>query len=388
MLETSSIFPENNPLVKFISFALLIGLLFVSCQNQESSNVVFDYYPQSERFEEGVVSKYYEHFYPNKTNSEPRTNIHYSLVRKTSESTYIKEHYNGAFEMTDYGELSVDDGKIFLDSAVTFFGSAARDTAISDIKQPVYEIWKEEHFGGRLEEHIDYIRDQYEIERIQSRILDSTVQDKPAKVLLGKRNIRSIKRDTIFRYEYASVYVQGLGLFSSLSSRQDGRFVTELVEQMSVETFKERQNHGKNRVAYIDPNSTMDAAGDFELCGDEQEIADYYNSDDDVRYIGDKGEMMKIIRSQLDRKKLNEESGYLTFRFVVNCKGEAGRFVTEQASLDYAAKQFPKEAIDHLYQITAGLEQWRPSVIRDEPRDAYVYITYKLQNGTLTDVLP
>lgn len=51
-------------------------------------------------------------------------------------------------------------------------------------------------------------------------------------------------------------------------------------------------------------------------------------------------------------------------------------------------KQFPKETINHLYKVIAELKTWNPCVINQEPRDAYFYLTFRLKNGVIPDILP
>ena len=362
-------------------------MLTITCSEEKSTNQAFSYFPDATILKKGVVNKYYEHYYPNDPNSEIRTNIFYTLIQKTSENSYTSHRYNAGFELKDYDEFLMKGALVLLDSSLSFYSLANLDTVISEIRSPIFEIW-EEPSGEGLLEFMDYDGDQYEIEKVQKRILDTLIMGKPAKVLIGERNVKSFERDTIFRYKYASTYIQGIGLWSHLSTRQNGRFATELVEQMPMSRFRKLASHDKKRVAYIDPYSTIDDATNFVICGPEKGIADYYNARKEVRYADSKGEMMRIIRSNTEREKLMGDSGYLTFRFVVNCRGEAGRFVMEQTSLDYEDKEFSKETVDHLYQITYSFKRWRPAVIREEPRDAYVYVTYKLQNGVITDVLP
>ncbi len=366
---------------------LLLTVLILSCSEQHD-DLIFSYFPEKTLLDEGVVNKYYEHFYPKETTRKARTNISYALTQRKSANRFSVKWYNAGFELTEINEFRVEDGVVFLDSSISFYGFANLDTMISKISSPVYEDWNNQKSDQSLIELMDFDGDKYEVVRLQKRTIDSTILNKPAKVFIGNRNLKSIRRDTTFQYKYAFTYVQGIGLYNSLSTRPNGRSVTELVEQMPVSAFKEMSRHQKKRVAYIDPVNTLDDAIYFELCGHENAIVDYYNSSPDVRYADGKGEMKKIIRGKLEREKLHGESGYLTFRFVVNCKGETGRYVLEQSDLNYQKKQFSSETIDHLYQITNDLKRWQPAVIRDKGQDAYVYLTYKLQNGVVTDVLP
>jgi hypothetical protein len=183
-------------------------------------------------------------------------------------------------------------------------------------------------------------------------------------------------------------YVEGIGLFHIKKNFPDGQKIFELVEQMPLSAFIKLKKHDLKRVGYIDPSKTLDNNDNFRLCFKEELIHDYYNSSPQGSYAKGKKAMVKIISSKLQKEKLHNESGYLTFRFVVNCRGEAGRFVTEESSLDYEKKAFNKETIKHLFTILhQNLEKWQP-VVTDEPKDAYFYVTFKLRNGEIIEILP
>ena len=78
----------------------------------------------------------------------------------------------------------------------------------------------------------------------------------------------------------------------------------------------------------------------------------------------------------------------MTFRFVVNCEGKAGRYMVIQNNLDLEPKVFDEKLTSHLFTITQGLKEWRPVILENEPRDYYMYITYKLLDGKIIEILP
>jgi hypothetical protein len=138
-----------------------------------------------------------------------------------------------------------------------------------------------------------------------------------------------------------------------------------------------------NDIGYIDPKTAL---GDknFKTC--KNEIYEYYNSEPDGGYKHGK----KALRDSVLRKysvSINE-SGYLTFRFVVNCEGKAGRYIVIQNDLDFEPKEFAEELTSHLFTITQDLKEWRPVILENEPRDYYMYITYKLLDGKIIEILP
>jgi hypothetical protein len=73
---------------------------------------------------------------------------------------------------------------------------------------------------------------------------------------------------------------------------------------------------------------------------------------------------------------------------VVNCKGLAGRYQIVENDLDFKPKQLNQDLVQHLFTITQELKDWKQLVWEKEPRDYYMYITYKLQDGKIIEILP
>jgi hypothetical protein len=172
-------------------------------------------------------------------------------------------------------------------------------------------------------------------------------------------------------------------------SYERGTTRLELIEQIPFKEFQQRANHGVKRVGYIDPRSVLDQGSDFKLCDKQVKVADYYNGQDKrAQYVGGKKAIWELVNQHLDKSKLFNESGYLTLRFIVNCEGEAGWFTMEEADLDFQPKRFHTETIQHFFEILYQHPNWKPCIIREEARDAYTYITFKLKDGEIIEILP
>ena len=81
----------------------------------------------------------------------------------------------------------------------------------------------------------------------------------------------------------------------------------------------------------------------FKIC-DSTRIVDYYNYliGDSIhrrtQYITNKNGLRKEVLSKYVNKDY-KDSGYLNFRFIVNCKGEAGAYVIHENDLDLNPKK-------------------------------------------------
>jgi len=145
------------------------------------------------------------------------------------------------------------------------------------------------------------------------------------------------------------------------------------------------------RVAYIDLQKALNTEN-FEVC-DSTYIVDYYNRgrDDSIhrrtKYNTNKNGLRKEVMSKYKNRNYSD-SGYLNFRFIVNCKGQAGAYVIHENDLDLNAKKFNSELVRQLFDITVGLKKWNPNFMRGKERDSYMYISYRIENGNITEIIP
>ena len=146
-----------------------------------------------------------------------------------------------------------------------------------------------------------------------------------------------------------------------------------------------------HRVGYIPKEKAINVNPDFQLC-DESIVVDYYNvngpDDHAAGYIGGPKAIKRLIHSDYPELNLKDESGMLTIRFIINCNGEIGRFEIIENDLDFQPKKFDEEVKSQLFEITQKLENWRPNHLKGQNRDCAMYLTYKIKNGVLTDILP
>lgn len=145
------------------------------------------------------------------------------------------------------------------------------------------------------------------------------------------------------------------------------------------------------RVAYIDLRKALHTEN-FEVC-DSTYIVDYYNRgrNDSIyrrtEYISNKNGLRKEVLSKYENRNYSD-SGYLNFRFIVNCKGEAGAYVIHENNLDLNPKKFNSELVGQLFDITVGLKKWKPNFMKGRERDSYMYISYRIENGNITEIIP
>ncbi len=377
----STILDKNSPVTRLL---ILVAIVMVSCEPQISDHPVFKYYPPTEVLEDGYVSKYYRHYYPKNSDQNASTEIGYSKYKKVSDKILLNS-YNAGFDHSGILESRVSGTQIFTERVVDI---NQIDTIEIDIISSIREDW-----GAQKNEpyELKYVFNEkdYSFTENQLDVYDTLIDGAAAKVLVTESFYRDLETDEIVnQFKSKDIYVEGLGYYSTTADFENFRMELELVEQMPIEEFERRADHDKHRIAWIDPDKTLDSDAEFKICGGERRIADYYNSTPDGRYIHGKRAMLDTIFNNLDEAKLLEQNGRLTFRFVVNCEGQTGRFIVNGYDFMYQPIKFEQETIDHLYGILRKLESWRPVVLQDESRDAYFYITFNIEDGKITDILP
>jgi len=345
-----------------------------------------DFFPAARYLGEGVVNKYYVHF-DSKDGYTKSTNISYMEYRATAPKALNLSMYDPAFEIRQEGKYKVEEDQILMESMSFYYQGEATAVKITD---PVHSDWKRDTANLVTETLYSNGTNQVNWQH-QQAVRDTMVMGRPGKVFeRTRKTFNTLKDGTEKEYLSTSrlIYLEDIGLFSMTTYSEDGVYRQEFIEQMPKKVFQEKANHDVKRVAYIDPDKTMDQSQDFTLCDTPKKIVDYYNGRPNAGMIGGKKMLKNWVRRKLKPTKLGQVSGYLTFRFVVNCKGKAGWFITEQADLDFQPTTFPDETINHLHRILAEVSSWQACEVREEARDAYTYITFKLKHGKIIEFLP
>lgn len=130
---------------------------------------------------------------------------------------------------------------------------------------------------------------------------------------------------------------------------------------------------------------------DFKICGRESSVKQYYargSSYEPAGYEGEKRALENTFLEQYAFPVSESEKGYVTIRFIVNCRGESGRFRVGQMGFDYQPRNFAPELVQQLLEITRSLDGWIPVSREGKTYDFYQYLTFKIRNGQIEKILP
>jgi hypothetical protein len=124
----------------------------------------------------------------------------------------------------------------------------------------------------------------------------------------------------------------------------------------------------------------------FKVCNEKQ-VPQYYNFGKGLLFKGEKPKIVEHFKGYKGVTKTGE-SGFITIRFIINCEGKTGRFRVQEMDNDYTTKSFNKEILKQIVSLTKTLEGW--GVAGDGPHtfDYYQYLTFKIEDGKLIEIMP
>jgi len=118
----------------------------------------------------------------------------------------------------------------------------------------------------------------------------------------------------------------------------------------------------------------------FFLCN-ERFIPEGYQVD--TIYEGEAWMVVEQLKAGFQYDERFKGSGYVTVRFVVNCKGETGRYRVLQVDDHYQPTEFSEPLLNHLLLLTKGLKEWKAGEYRGQRFDSYEHIIFKIDEGRL-----
>jgi hypothetical protein len=359
--------------------------MLLACQQEPEKNNLKHYFPSEKRLSEGIVNKYYSHYKAFDGFTESTT-ILYDEIRLNEEGQLHLIKYDVGFKPLREQFISFDPAHMRIEQMQRFFRD---DTIEIKMQQPSYLS------KGNVDFDHSYTYDWLNEWKGSSQMWSVSQKDSSHNVMnfiIQKDSLVELfyhpEKDSVkSSMQNRTLFASGIGLYDQRSVLAKGTLHLELIEQIPLKHFEKMKQHGLKRIAYINPKKSLTDDLNFHLCDKEADILDYYNTDPDSHHPHKDSLRMQLAKS-IDTNKLKQESGYLTFRFVMNCKGERGRYICEEANLDFEPKRFDKEVRDYLLKQVIKTKGWKPQPLGEETRDAYVYITFRLKDGKIIELLP
>ncbi len=136
-----------------------------------------------------------------------------------------------------------------------------------------------------------------------------------------------------------------------------------------------------NRVGDLSFNKEIDNST-FNVC-DEKRITQYYSTKSN--YQGGKKAIKKELWNITEQLTF-ENSGFITFRFIINCKGEIGRFRIKTIDSELKENSLETQKIKTLQTSIENLTEWNAGMWKDKTFDSYFVLNFKIEQGKITDI--
>ena len=136
-----------------------------------------------------------------------------------------------------------------------------------------------------------------------------------------------------------------------------------------------------NEIGDIDYDPTLDDPA-FVVC--HKKVFQYYSVG--TVYHGGRKAMRDQFLNDLGQVEFEQKTGYIIFRFMVNCKGEAGRYRIQQVDLNLNNTTFNPHMLVTVQDAVERLNQWIPGTLKGKHVDSYYQIHFKIQKGKIIDI--
>lgn len=376
---------SQNPLLIGFAFTFLCFCI-QSCSSPPKELTLHSYFPDPSFHGGEIYNKYYNTINPG-NNRRIVTILEYDkytrdknqmTIKKLSPSLVLTQRND--FELSDKVLKVVNHSNFDLYNTKTQYKIA--DSISLDISGEPFKI------SLLFDSTGNYVK--------TGLVTKDTVWENKKAIIVESKEIFLNENDTTLVRSSRSIYAEGLGKVFSVRKNDGTSITTTLIQQYSKAEIDELRKSVPKRVAYIDPENTIIPTPEFTTCNDTDRIMDYYNRTPRAQYIGGRYSLRKNLLPKIDFSLLEGESGYLTIRFVINCKGEVGRFTVDQADLNYNPKSFPEASVKQIATAISQLTSWQPISTEIHPEnkhgiakaDAYAYITIKLKDGKFIEFLP
>jgi len=138
------------------------------------------------------------------------------------------------------------------------------------------------------------------------------------------------------------------------------------------------------RIGDIEEDPSLDDAN-FQPCNEDW-IQQHYSFRN--LYDGGKSAIENAFSDINIQAKWPKAKGYITIRFLVNCRQETGRFRVQEMNFNYQPTTFPKALVQQLLRTTKELDKWQPANHKKRSYDYYHYLTFKIAAGKIVEILP
>jgi len=114
----------------------------------------------------------------------------------------------------------------------------------------------------------------------------------------------------------------------------------------------------------------------------------YYGVAGGLIYQGELAAIKEDLFNTYKSIKKKGQTGFLTVRFKVNCKGASGMFRTYSTDMALKEFEFDDNITSQFLEATKALDNWEIATYNGSAYDYYQYLTFKLIDSELKEITP
>ena len=110
--------------------------------------------------------------------------------------------------------------------------------------------------------------------------------------------------------------------------------------------------------------------------------------DPDIKNTKSSYQILNELKAVFKKPENFNQSGFLTVRFVVNCKLETCCFHTYEMDENYQPMAFDEGVKTQLINFVKNLNGWKPVEYKGTPTNYFYYLNFVIKNGEFKRVSP
>ncbi len=130
---------------------------------------------------------------------------------------------------------------------------------------------------------------------------------------------------------------------------------------------------------------TADSLDTFKPC-EPSYLVEYFSVNG--KYPESSPKLLQKVKQTYRKPAGNLQSGFVTIRFLINCRGEMGWFDVFQVDSHYQKYTFENSIVEQLTAFTKSLNQWKIGKWESETVNYFAYITFKFTSGEVEQIIP
>ncbi len=149
--------------------------------------------------------------------------------------------------------------------------------------------------------------------------------------------------------------------------------------------YKEKTNTKTHRVGFIFPEKDNVVTLDTAKAHWHKKILGDYSSAAPKIYQGSKYQFKERLFTSFNADKY-KDNGYFNLRFYISNEGKVWLYEFNEMDFDFNPIHFSPGLKEELIELSFKQDNWNP--YSEEDLNYYMHLTYRIENGKITEIIP